>query len=64
MKYHPDKVSEKEKIEATEKFKVISRVHALLNDGDKRKLYDETGKILIVLKNLFLVVIILNKYSC
>lgn len=49
MKYHPDKVSEKEKIEATEKFKVISRVHALLSDTDKRKLYDDTGKKLIVL---------------
>ncbi|VVC28994.1 DnaJ domain,DnaJ domain, conserved site [Cinara cedri] len=43
MKYHPDKVCEKEKIEATEKFKVISRVHALLSDNDKRKLYDDTG---------------------
>jgi len=44
MKYHPDKVAEKEKTEATEKFKVISRIHALLNDTDKRKLYDDTGK--------------------
>ncbi|XP_026813116.1 dnaJ homolog subfamily C member 9-like [Rhopalosiphum maidis] len=43
MKYHPDKVTEKEKSEATEKFKVISRIHALLNDTDKRKLYDDTG---------------------
>jgi len=45
MKYHPDKVAEKEKTEATEKFKVISRVHALLSDVDKRKLYDDTGEI-------------------
>lgn len=43
MKYHPDKVSENEKSEATEKFKVISRIHALLSDADKRKLYDDTG---------------------
>jgi len=49
MKYHPDKVTEQEKIEATEKFKVISRVHALLSDADKRKLYDDTGKIQIVI---------------
>lgn len=45
MKYHPDKVDEKKKAEATEKFKVISRVHALLSEADKRKLYDDTGKI-------------------
>lgn len=49
MKYHPDKVSEKEKIEATEKFKVISRIHALLSDADKRNLYDDTGKVLLKL---------------
>lgn len=45
MKYHPDKVAENEKTEATEKFKVISRIHALLSDADKRKLYDDTGKL-------------------
>lgn len=46
MKYHPDKVPENEKTEATEKFKVISRIHALLSDADKRKLYDDTGMII------------------
>lgn len=45
MKYHPDKVADKDKAEATEKFKVISRVHALLSDDDQRKVYDETGEI-------------------
>lgn len=45
MKYHPDKVAENEKTEATEKFKVISRIHALLSDTDKRKLYDDTGRL-------------------
>lgn len=50
MKYHPDKVTEKEKAEATEKFKVISRIHALLSDTDKRKLYDDTGKLNVLLK--------------
>lgn len=45
MKYHPDKVADKDKTEATEKFKVISRVHALLSDADQRKVYDETGEI-------------------
>jgi len=49
MKYHPDKVAEKEKTEATEKFKIISRIHALLSDADQRKLYDDTGKLWIVI---------------
>ncbi|XP_029340954.1 J domain-containing protein CG6693-like, partial [Acyrthosiphon pisum] len=43
MKYHPDKVTENEKTGAIEKFKVISRIHALLNDAEKRKLYDDAG---------------------
>jgi len=54
MKYHPDKVNENEKAEATEKFKIISRIHALLNDADKRKLYDDAGKFwIIVFKFMF-----------
>nr|CAD7575585.1 unnamed protein product [Timema californicum] len=40
---HPDRVDENEKIEATEKFKVLGKVHSILNDKDKRKVYDETG---------------------
>lgn len=55
MKYHPDKVSENDKIEATEKFKIISRIHALLSDAEKRKLYDDTGKMVIILYNLILI---------
>nr|CAD7264742.1 unnamed protein product [Timema shepardi] len=34
---HPDRVDENEKIEATEKFKVLGKVHSILNDKDKRK---------------------------
>ncbi|XP_050433441.1 dnaJ homolog subfamily C member 9-like [Adelges cooleyi] len=45
MKFHPDKVAENEKTEATEKFKIISQIHALLADTEKRKLYDDTGCI-------------------
>lgn len=52
MKYHPDKVADNEKAEATEKFKVISRIHALLSDADKRKLYDDTG---MIISELFLI---------
>ncbi|XP_012283353.1 J domain-containing protein CG6693 [Orussus abietinus] len=40
---HPDRVSEDVKIEATEKFKVLGRIHSILNDNDKRKIYDESG---------------------
>lgn len=53
MKYHPDKVIEKDKSEATEKFKIISRIHALLSDADKRKLYNDTGKVYILLITVF-----------
>lgn len=48
MKYHPDKVVEKDKAEATEKFKVISRIHALLSDANQRKLYNDTGNLWII----------------
>lgn len=55
MKYHPDKVTENEKTDATEKFKVISRIHALLNDADKRKLYDDAGKFWIVVIQFYII---------
>lgn len=48
MKFHPDKVPEDEKSEATEKFKIISQIHALLADPEKRKLYDTTGMLVIL----------------
>ncbi|KAE8738462.1 hypothetical protein FOCC_FOCC016059 [Frankliniella occidentalis] len=40
---HPDRVDENKKLEATEKFKVLSHVHSILSDSEKRKIYDETG---------------------
>lgn len=40
---HPDRVSEEEKEEATEKFKVLAKIHEVLSDDNKRKLYDEQG---------------------
>ncbi|XP_011505424.1 PREDICTED: dnaJ homolog subfamily C member 9 [Ceratosolen solmsi marchali] len=40
---HPDRVEEKIKIEATEKFKVLGRIHSILSDVNKRKIYDKTG---------------------
>lgn len=42
LKVHPDRVEEDEKLEATEKFKVLGSIHALLTDKDKRAIYDQT----------------------
>lgn len=41
---HPDRVEENIKAEATEKFKVLGRIHSILSDSDKRKIYDESGE--------------------
>lgn len=43
LRVHPDRVSEDEKLEATEKFKVLGKIHSILSDKDKRAVYDETG---------------------
>jgi len=43
---HPDRVEEKKKAEATEKFKVLGRIHSILSDNEKRAIYDESGKYL------------------
>ena len=40
LKWHPDK---NKAPEATEKFKEISEAYEILNDPDKRKLYDRVG---------------------
>ncbi|XP_055683543.1 J domain-containing protein CG6693 [Lutzomyia longipalpis] len=45
LKVHPDRVPEDEKEEATEKFKILGKLHAVLSDPDKKKLYDENGVI-------------------
>jgi DnaJ family protein C protein 9 len=41
---HPDRVEEIKKVEATEKFKVLGRIHSILSDNEKRAIYDESGK--------------------
>lgn len=43
LKVHPDRVDEGEKLEATEKFKVLGGIHAILSNTNKRALYDESG---------------------
>lgn len=45
LKVHPDRVKENEKADATEKFKVLSKIYSILSDKDKRALYDEKGVI-------------------
>lgn len=40
---HPDRVDEEHKAEATEKFKVLGRIHTILSDSEKRKIYDQCG---------------------
>ncbi|XP_016922034.1 dnaJ homolog subfamily C member 9 [Apis cerana] len=41
---HPDRVEEDIKAEATEKFKVLGRIHSILSDNEKRKIYDQSGQ--------------------
>ncbi|KAL1492180.1 hypothetical protein ABEB36_012665 [Hypothenemus hampei] len=41
---HPDRVDDNHKEVATEKFKVLGRIHSILQDKDKRKIYDDCGE--------------------
>jgi len=43
LKYHPDRVQEKDKKQAEEKFKEISEAYGVLSDPQKRKMYDQYG---------------------
>lgn len=43
LKIHPDRVEESEKDKATKRFQVLAKVHFVLSDEEKRKLYDEHG---------------------
>lgn len=42
---HPDRVDESRKAIATEKFKVLGKIHSVLQDKEKRKCYDDYGEI-------------------
>lgn len=44
---HPDRVSETEKEEATEKFKILAKINEVLSDDNRRGLYDEQGNEMI-----------------
>ncbi|KAJ3211605.1 secretory subunit [Dinochytrium kinnereticum] len=43
LKFHPDKVAESEKEEASAKFVEISKAYKVLTDEEARKIWDETG---------------------
>lgn len=45
LRYHPDRVPEKEKRVAEEKFKEISEAYAVLSDPQKRAIYDSQGHV-------------------
>ncbi|KAH1022447.1 J domain-containing protein CG6693 [Dendroctonus ponderosae] len=40
---HPDRVDENQKEICTEKFKVLGRIHSILQDKEKRKVYNDCG---------------------
>ena len=42
--YHPDKVEDKDREEATKKFQKIGEAYEVLSDTEKRKIYDMYGK--------------------
>lgn len=42
---HPDRVSEEDKENATEKFKILGKAYSVLSDKEKRAVYDETGSV-------------------
>lgn len=41
---HPDRVEQDQKKVATEKFQVLGKIHSVLQDKAKRKLYDDFGE--------------------
>lgn len=45
LKFHPDRLEEKDKESGEERFKVVSMIYTILFDDEKRRIYDETGII-------------------
>lgn len=43
LKYHPDK-NPKNKVKATQKFEELSAAYEVLNDPEKRRIYDQVGE--------------------
>lgn len=45
LQVHPDRVAENEKEGATEKFKILTKIHGVLTEPSKKAIYDEQGTI-------------------
>lgn len=45
LQVHPDRVAEADKEEATEKFKILTKINGVLTDSNKKAIYDEQGII-------------------
>lgn len=45
LQVHPDRVAEADKDEATEKFKILTKINTVLTDPNKKAIYDEQGII-------------------
>ncbi|XP_053673942.1 J domain-containing protein CG6693 [Anopheles nili] len=43
LQTHPDRVPDSDKKEATEKFKILSKLYSVLSNKDSRAIYDERG---------------------
>lgn len=41
---HPDRVDESKKLLATEKFKILGKIHSILQNSDRRKVYNDCGE--------------------
>lgn len=52
LKYHPDRVGENEREEASAKFGIIHNAYTILSDSDKKKQYDEGSDILFAQKTI------------
>ncbi|CAH1974015.1 unnamed protein product [Acanthoscelides obtectus] len=44
LQVHPDRVDEDQKEVATEKFKVLGKIHAILQNKEQRRVYDDAGE--------------------
>lgn len=52
LKYHPDRVSEDERKEASVKFNIIHNAYTILSDPEKKKQYDDGSDILFTKKTI------------
>lgn len=45
LKVHPDRVTDADKENATQKFQTLGKVYSILSDKEKRAVYDESGEV-------------------